>query len=255
MKNRGLIYWIAVLFLVLLVNTGYIAAFASATIFYMANVLGHVVLGAILTIALLFVLRRSGLLRGAPAAIGFLLLVALRLGAILTYAGNVHDNAWILWSHIGAAALGVAALIPFVWKKASQEGGGWLRFRKGFEVSLVILIALPIIGHGYKRFFPNPNNRIVNPAQSSSHNGRRRRRSEIAVLPRFRANERGRHHSVELFHGFGNLRTVPQEDLRRMERVVPSFRLVQQPVLPEGHRIHAGHAGLAAGQQVVRRLP
>ncbi len=132
MKTRSLEFWIAVLFLVLLVNTGYVAAFSSATIFYMTNVLGHVVLGAVLTIALLFVLRKSGLLRGAPAAIGFLLL-AFVFGAILTYAGNVRDNAWILWTHIAAAALGVAALIPFVWKKASHEGGGWVQVQKGLR--------------------------------------------------------------------------------------------------------------------------
>ncbi|MBV9769531.1 MAG: tetratricopeptide repeat protein [Bryobacterales bacterium] len=163
MKNRRLEYWLAVLFLVLLVNTAYIAAFASATIFYMTNVLGHLVLGTVLTIALLFVLRRSGLLHGAPAAIGFLLL-AFFLGAILAYFGNVRANAWILWSHIAAAVLGLVALVPFVWKKGYQEGGGWLRFRKGFEVLFILLIALPLIGHGYKRFFPNPNDRIVNPA-------------------------------------------------------------------------------------------
>src|SRR3984885_6362058 len=163
MKTRSLGYWTALLFLVLLVNTGYVAAFSSATIFYMANVLGHVVLGAVLTVALLFVLRRSGLLRSAPAAVAFLLL-AFVLGAIPPYAVNVRDTAWILWSHIGAAALGVAALVPFVWKKASQAGGGWLRFRKGFAFALVVLVALPVIGHGYKRFFPNSNNRIVNPA-------------------------------------------------------------------------------------------
>src|SRR6202044_2351258 len=134
-KTRSLEFWIAVLFLVLLLNTAYVAAFSSATIFYMTNVLGHVVLGAILTIALLFVLRRSGLLRGAPAAVAFLLL-AFVFGAILTYAGNVRDNAWILWSHIGAAVLGVAALIPFVWKKA-------IGLRKPFAFALIILVALP----------------------------------------------------------------------------------------------------------------
>src|SRR3984885_6476966 len=163
MKTRGLEYWIALLFLVLLVNTGYVAAFSSATIFYMTNVLGHVVLGAVLTIAVLFVLRKIGLLRGAPLAVGFLVL-AFVFGAILTYAGNVRGNAWILWSHIAAAMLGVAALIPFVWKKASGEGGEWLKFKKGFEVALIVLVALPIAGHGYKRLFPNPHNRIVNPA-------------------------------------------------------------------------------------------
>jgi tetratricopeptide (TPR) repeat protein len=163
MKNKNPEHWIAVLFLVLLVNTGYVAAFASPTVFYMSNVLGHVVLGAALAIALLYILRKSGLVRAAPVAVGFFL-VAFVLGAILTYAGNVRDNSWMLWSHIAAAALGVAALIPFVWKKAAQQGGGWLSFRKGFEVALIVLVALPILGHGYKRLFPDPNNRIVNPA-------------------------------------------------------------------------------------------
>src|SRR5580704_16250465 len=102
MKNRSLAYWIAIFFLLLLLNTGYVAAFSSATIFYMANVLGHVVVGAVLSIALLFVLRQSGLLRGAPLAVGFLLL-AFVFGAILTYAGNIRDNAWILRIHIAAA--------------------------------------------------------------------------------------------------------------------------------------------------------
>src|SRR5580693_4779906 len=110
MKKNSLQRWIGILFLLLLVNTAYVAAFSSATVFYMANVLTHVVLGAILTVAFLFVLQKRGLLRGAPVAVGFLLL-AFALGAVLTDAGNIRDNAWILWSHIAAAALGIAALI------------------------------------------------------------------------------------------------------------------------------------------------
>ncbi len=163
MKNRSLEYWIALLFLVLLVNTGYIAALSSATVFYMANVLGHVVLGTVLAIALLFVARRSGLLAGAPVAVG-LLSLAFVLGAVLTYLGNVRGNVWLLRSHIAAAVLGTAALIPFVWKQAARQQGDCLRFRKGFAAALIFLIAAPIAGHGYKKFFPNPNDRIVNPA-------------------------------------------------------------------------------------------
>ncbi len=155
--------WIAVLFLVLLVNTGYVAAFSSATIFYMTNVLGHVVLGSVLTIGVFFVLQKSGLLRSGKFALG-LLLIASIFGAVLTYAGNVHNNAWVLWTHIAAALLGVAALVPFVWRQASQRGGGWLRFKKGFEVALILLVALPVVGHGYRKFFPDTNRRIVNPA-------------------------------------------------------------------------------------------
>jgi tetratricopeptide (TPR) repeat protein len=162
-KKRNLPDWVAMLFLALVVNTAYVAAFSSPTVFYMSNVVAHVFLGVVLTIAALFILRRTGLAAGAPLAVGFLLLASV-FGAVLTYAGNVHDNAWILWSHIAAAVLGVAALIPFVWKKASQGGGGWLKFRNLFGIAVAILVVLPIIGHGYKRLSPNPADRIVNPA-------------------------------------------------------------------------------------------
>jgi len=39
----------------------------------------------------------------------------------------------------------------------------WAKFRKGFEVVLIILVALPILGHSYRRFFPDANDRILNP--------------------------------------------------------------------------------------------
>ena len=208
MKNRSLEYWIGALFLVLLVNTGYIAAFSSATVFYMTNVLGHLVLGAVLAIALLFILRKTGLPAGAPIAVGFLL-ISFVFGAVLAYAGNVHDNSWILWSHIVAAVLGVAALIPFVWKKAALKGGGWLKFKKGFEFSLIALVALPLIGHGYKKFFPNPHDRIVNPPSPPLSMEGEGGGPEIALLPGFGPDQCRRHYSLQLLHGFRNLRRVP----------------------------------------------
>jgi hypothetical protein len=45
MKNSKFQKWIAIFFLVLLVNTGYVAAFSSASVFYMANVLFHLGFG------------------------------------------------------------------------------------------------------------------------------------------------------------------------------------------------------------------
>ena len=45
MTKQTLTRWAAFLFIVLLLNTAYIAAFASPTVFYMANVLLHLVLG------------------------------------------------------------------------------------------------------------------------------------------------------------------------------------------------------------------
>src|SRR5271154_6248018 len=93
--------WVAIAFLVLLLNTAYIAAFASATVFYMANVLLHLVLGAVLLAALPLVWRKYRIA-------GLLYLVAAGLGFFLAVRGNVTDNRWALNAHI---VLGIAALL------------------------------------------------------------------------------------------------------------------------------------------------
>ena len=104
--KKSLTYWIAALFPLLLVNTGYISAFSTPTVFYMTNVLGHVVLGAILAIALLFIARRSGMLRDAFAAIAFLL-AAFVFGAILALGRECpRQLVDTLVAHYGGRARG-----------------------------------------------------------------------------------------------------------------------------------------------------
>jgi tetratricopeptide (TPR) repeat protein len=162
MEKNSLQKWIAIFFLVLLANTAWVTAFSSATVFYMTNVLFHLVLGVVLSLTVLFTIhKRKDLIAGAPVALGFFLL-ALIFGLVLAWKGNVYANLWLLWSHIAAAGLGVLALIPYVWKKAAA-GGGWLQFRKGFAVVLIPLFVLPAVTMGYRKAFPNPHNRITNP--------------------------------------------------------------------------------------------
>ena len=169
MKKYSLQKWIAIFFLVLLVNTAYVAAFSSATVFYMTNVLFHLGLGVVLSMAVIFTIhKRKDLIEGAPVAIGFFAL-ALIFGVLLTVKGNVYANIWLLWSHIIAAGLGVLALIPFVWKKASEamtsgSGEGWLQFRKAFTIAVALLFVLPAVMISYRKAFPDPHSRIVNPA-------------------------------------------------------------------------------------------
>ena len=51
MNNSKMLKWIGVFFLVLLVNTAYVWAFAFPTVFYMTNVLVHLGLGVVLFFA------------------------------------------------------------------------------------------------------------------------------------------------------------------------------------------------------------
>jgi tetratricopeptide (TPR) repeat protein len=162
MKNK-LAKWISFFFIVLLVNTAYVAAFATPSIFYMTNVLFHLGLGLALAIALFLQLRKdSTLLTGVPSALG-LFGVALLLGLYIVKAGNTTPNRWALWSHIGAAALGLVALIPYVWRRARESGGGWAQFKTAYQFALALLVLLPAATAAYQKAFPNPKHRIRNP--------------------------------------------------------------------------------------------
>src|SRR5690348_8399506 len=125
MNNQRLRRWTGILFIILLVNTAYIAALASPTIFYMGNVLFHFVLGLVLAVAALFLLREF------PVAGGFFL-AAAGLGIFLAVRGNTLEHRWALVAHVIAAAAGLAALVPFV----MRQGAG---FRRAFQAGLVLV--------------------------------------------------------------------------------------------------------------------
>ena len=105
----------AILFVVLLANTAYIAAFASPTIFYMANVLLHLVLGS----AVFFIV-----LRYLPRPMQLLSTVVFVSGAWLIWAGAVTENQKILWAHmaVGVVAGGFATRLG---TKVSKAIGTW----------------------------------------------------------------------------------------------------------------------------------
>jgi tetratricopeptide (TPR) repeat protein len=160
---RNLAKWTGIFFIVLLVNTAYVAAFNIASIFYMTNVLLHLGLGLALAVALVLLLKRDPQLRrGIPAATGFFL-VALGFAVYLAGWGNTTDHRWALWAHIVAAAVGVVALVPFIWKQAAIRGGEWLRFKNAFVAAAALLVLLPASANLYRKLYPNPADRIVNP--------------------------------------------------------------------------------------------
>jgi tetratricopeptide (TPR) repeat protein len=150
--------------LLLLLNTAYVAAFASPTVFYMGNVLFHLVLGVAVALgaAVLFA-RRPDLRRGfGPAGSAFA--VATAIGIYLAVAGNVRANHGELVAHVVAAGAGLALLLPWVFRRAAERGDpGWRSFRRLLPAALAVLVALPLATHLYHRFHRDPAARIENP--------------------------------------------------------------------------------------------
>jgi hypothetical protein len=87
-----------------LVNAFYVAALPSATVFYVVNVLLHIVLGAAAVAALVWQYQRS------PRT--FPLIAAALVGVYLIYAGATLDHRAVLYAHIGLAVVGLAILMP-----------------------------------------------------------------------------------------------------------------------------------------------
>ena len=92
------------LLLLTVLNAAYTAALPSATIFYIANVLLHLALGAAAVLWLGFAWRRS--LKVAP------LVLAGICGVYLFFAGATTDHRWALLSHVALAVIGLAILLP-----------------------------------------------------------------------------------------------------------------------------------------------
>jgi len=174
-KNLAAAGW-----LLLLINTAYIAAFPSPTLFYMGNVVLHLALGLALTVAVVRLWRRGRAAAGAEAAaragasdLGaaslagsaavWLLVIAAAAGVALAVAGNTTPHRWLLWTHIGAAVLAVVAGLVYLQRQAAARGGAWRRLLKASAAAAAVLLVVPGAMIAYRRAYPDPAMRIHNP--------------------------------------------------------------------------------------------
>src|SRR5439155_9562752 len=147
----------------LLVNTAYVAAFASPTFFYMANVLAHVVLGIVVAVLGFATLVRHREVRPALSAAAALFAIALAVGLYLTVHGNLAGDRSILRLHVAFGALAVAALVPYA-RRAFTAGGRPRTWAVGFAAASALALALPVAVTWYARTNPARWTRIANPA-------------------------------------------------------------------------------------------
>ena len=144
-----------ILFLILLINSAYVWAFAFPTVFYMGNVLLHVGLGILAAGGLVWLALkdREFTQRNMPAVV--LLSASALAGFYLVRFGATTENRFAFYSHIALAAAGAAALSRYLWR--------WETIRKPLLACLALLVVLPAGAKLYQRAFPDPNDRIRNP--------------------------------------------------------------------------------------------
>src|SRR5262249_8211401 len=92
---------------VLLINSAYLAAVATPSVFYYANVALHVVLGLVtLILAVRWLIRRNARVPLSWIVAGALLGAGAVLGGALVATGNTTRFRWLLLSHIATSAAG-----------------------------------------------------------------------------------------------------------------------------------------------------
>ena len=150
MKHEKLVRFAGVLLVLLLINTAYIAAFASPTIFYMSNVVLHLLMGTALAILLLWFIREM-------RVAGALFLVAALAGIFLAVRGNTTPHRAVLQAHIIVAALALLAFLPYVLRRTGKS------FRNAYAACLALLVIFPGATALYRKARPNADDRIRNP--------------------------------------------------------------------------------------------
>jgi len=167
--------WVFIAFVILVLNSGYLAAFAEPSLFYMLNVLLHVVLGVALVIPFFIFVRRfleNDAPKGKELAIymgrlGYWCLAPCVLtGLYLAVVNATHLHGWILYFHIAAGFIGVAFFqkaIRSVAHKVSTNNPYDVAGRVAWIV-VVISIFFPILIGIYNLLLPGDGERIVNPA-------------------------------------------------------------------------------------------
>ncbi|MCI0604442.1 tetratricopeptide repeat protein [bacterium] len=147
-------------FLLLLLNTVYLAAKADPTIFYMTNVLFHLGFGLLLLVLFsIYIAKhfRSMSLIGKLATVS--LIAGVLFGILLMWTGAHRPYRWILHWHIGITSIGSLLLIVYLFQRVRHTK--WTSGR--LASALAVTVFLPAIVLSYQRGQTASTDRIVNP--------------------------------------------------------------------------------------------
>jgi tetratricopeptide (TPR) repeat protein len=157
--------WLIAGFLLLLLNSAYLAAYADASLFYFAQVALHILLGIGLAVAAPWQAMRRRvtlpplvLLGAAPIAVG------LAFGLAVTYTGATRPHRWLLTIHIIAMVIGSVIWLAQMILSAARMRPGRTRtvLIGGATIALIAGVAGTIARGAYDQRW-RAMNRIGNP--------------------------------------------------------------------------------------------
>ena len=152
-------------FLVLLINSAYLISFGEPTLFYIGNVLLHIVLGVALIVPfIVYVCKRfngmSIIGKGGVISLG----IGVISGVYLMFVGATTPNRWLLILHIVAVTLGTILFVGHLLILARRGETEFSRRAAQITVAvLLISLLFPVAARLIQHYRPNPDYLVKNP--------------------------------------------------------------------------------------------
>ncbi len=153
-------------FFFLLLNSAYLFSFGEPNLFYIGNVLIHVVVGVVLVIPFIGYVRKQF---AGMSIIGKGGIIGLGLGAVsgggLMFVGATTPNRWLLIIHIASVTLGAVLFIGNLFLLARQPHASvqLQKWAKAAGIVLAIAFVFPVSAKIVQHYWPNPDYVFKNP--------------------------------------------------------------------------------------------
>ncbi|HJN44281.1 MAG TPA: tetratricopeptide repeat protein [Vicinamibacterales bacterium] len=141
MKTPPLSHVLVAACIALLLNSAYLAAFSSPTLWYYTNVALHPMLGIALALAVVPGVWFRRRVIGSLAAAGLVGVgVSLLLGLVVLVVGATRPYQPVLYAHVATATIGSGLLAVHVWRVASGSRATVRAVRAGVAVAFLVAV-------------------------------------------------------------------------------------------------------------------
>jgi tetratricopeptide (TPR) repeat protein len=151
-------------YLILLVNSSYLAAFADPTLFYFGNVAFHLLFGVVLMVVFgVHALRRFGGFSPMLKLATILLAVSAAFGLFIMKVGATRPFRWALYSHVAFAVAGSIPLLFVLFRELARSYAASRRKSIVYAGIALLAFLFPVASTAYNRYTSEARQRIVNP--------------------------------------------------------------------------------------------